>query len=115
MMNRLKMLSISGMERLTGHGSRATVRSVARECFLDEAVKYSSPKSNADSIKREAIKAFKKRIRKEKPFKSIIASIVLSIAIRLAIALITKWIEQNLFSERKLSPDYQYGEPGYTQ
>lgn len=115
MNKRIKMLSIAGMERVTGRNSRSTVRKVARECYLESVMRHESPKSQIESIKRDAIKEFKKRIRKEKPFKSILASIVISIAVRLAIALITKWIEQNLFSERKLSRDYQFGEPGYIQ
>lgn len=83
--------------RILGRARRKRVREIARDCFLIAGT------PTAAKEKAEA------KIRKE--FDSIIASILIGLAIRLAIELITYWVKEKFF---RPSAEYTQGEPGYT-
>lgn len=83
--------------RLLGRQRRNRVREIARQCFVTAAT--------AEIAKDRA----ERQIRGE--MKSIIASILIGLAIKLAIELIAYWVRERFF---RPEVEYTQGEPGYT-
>lgn len=73
-----------------------------------------NPDFHADksSIRKIAIRSSTIRIKNSAEYGGIIHSLLLSLATKLIISLITQWIDQNL-QAKDLPNSYQQGEPGY--
>lgn len=74
------------------------VLSKAASAYVVTSRRFISPHLNKPEILRMALGETKARLLETKKFDSILGSIALSIALRLAERLISKWLDENLFS-----------------
>lgn len=81
--------------RLLGRRRRARIRHLARECYLANQGSEQAKVDAEDAIRRE--------------FGSILVSILIGLAIKLAVELIAYWIKQRLSDP---GVGFQSGEPG---
>jgi len=93
---------------------RRRVRKIAREEYLVASRLQLHPEKRPESVSGMAIRSTVVRIQNSREYQSIVGTILAGIAIRLAIRLIEKWIEDSLFGGR-VPEDYQKGEPGYAK
>lgn len=101
------------MKSLLGTDRKTTVRRVARIEYLTACAVYLTPSQRGDEITAIATAKLKETLSSRREFKGIIGGILLKIAMALAVALIKKWIEEELFSLDTLPSHYRKGEPGY--
>ena len=92
---------------------RVEVRSTARWTYLNAVRRFTSPYKNKPEIKRMAVGETRVALIESGKFDSIIGGILLALATKLIVALIEKWLDDNLFSIESISPKFASGEPGY--
>lgn len=100
------------MDFLLSKNKRVRLREIARQEYVVAC--RINPDFHADksSIKKIAIRNAKTRVKNSAEYGGLIHSLLLSLATKLVVALISKWIEENLQGE-DISVGYQKGEPGY--
>lgn len=91
---------------------RIRVRQIARDSLIEASYSESYPMHKEPQIKRKAIRMVREKLSKEEGFGGIFASILIAIAVRIAIRLIEDWIDKNLF-DQSIPAEYQEGEFGY--
>jgi len=101
------------VKSLLGTDRKMVVRRLARIEYLTACAVYLTPSQRGDEITAIATAKLKETLSSRREFKGIIGGILLKIAMALAVALITKWIEEELFSLDTLPSHYRKGEPGY--
>lgn len=74
------------------------VSAKARTAYLATSKRFFTPHLNKPEILRLALGETKARLIETKKFNSILGTLALSIALRLAERLIAKWLEENLYS-----------------
>ena len=74
------------------------VSAKARTAYLATSRRFITPHLNKPEILRLAVGETKARLIETKKFNSILGTLALSIALRLAERLIAKWLEENLYS-----------------
>jgi hypothetical protein len=74
------------------------VLSKARLAYLETSKRFITPHLNKPEILRIAVGETKSRLIETNKFNSILGTLALSIALRIAERVIAKWLEENLFS-----------------
>ena len=74
------------------------VSAKARSAYLATSRRFLTPHLNKSEILRLSLGETKARLIETKKFNSILGTLALSIALRLAERLIAKWLEENLYS-----------------
>lgn len=70
----------------------------ARASYLETSRRFLTPRLNKPEILRIALGETKSRLLETHKYNSILGTLALTIALRLAERLIRKWLEENLFS-----------------
>lgn len=94
------------------------IRKVTREEYLVSCELFNrNPhnKKQKEFILSNSRRLISVRLDSGKPFQSIIGRLLISIAMKMAMELIEQWIEDNIFTEEKLSEKFQEGEVGYVK
>ena len=91
---------------------RIEVREIARQEYLVACRLHLNPARNAEKVFLMAQRSTTTRLKNARSYQSVIGAILLPIAAKLAVRLIEKWIEDQLFDAGELPRDYQLGEPG---
>jgi len=91
---------------------RSEVRKIARQEYLTACRLHLNPARNAQKVFSMAQRSTATRLKNARTYQSVIGAILLPVAIKLAVRLLEKWIEDQLFDAGELSRDYQPGEPG---
>jgi len=101
------------MKYLIKANRRRAVRKVAREAYLTASRRFTSPPENKPEILGMTVAESRAALVRSGEFDGILGSIMLTIAMHLVVALVEKWLKDNLFSSESLSPLFKEGEPGY--
>ena len=91
--------------------AREKIREIARQEYLI-ACRMHDFYSEKATISRIARKNAVKRLRDSPEYGGILHALLLSIATKLLVKIITQWIQENLSGE-EIKSGYQAGEPGY--
>ena len=83
---------------LISKSRRAVVLSKAKTAYLETSMRFDTPHLNKPEIQRIAVGETKSRLIETKKFDSILGTLALSIALRIAERVIARWLEENLFS-----------------
>jgi hypothetical protein len=97
---------------LLSKARRKEIRKIAREEYLTACRLHLSPAKNAPKVFDMSQRSTYTRLRNARNYQSMIASLLLPIAIKLATRLLERWIEEQLFDATTLASGYQPGEPG---
>jgi hypothetical protein len=92
---------------------RQSVRSITREHYLTRCATADVPSASGEHIKEYTLKKVKQELKQSRRYQSVIGTLLLGLALRLAEKLIMKWIEEKLFSSEQIATTYQETEPGY--
>ena len=74
-----------------------------------------TPNLNQPEILRITLGETRQKLIESKRFKSVLGGVFLALAMKFAVKIIEKWIEDNLFTEASLPRYYTKGEPGYAE
>ncbi|MDB4449114.1 hypothetical protein N9130_01140 [bacterium] len=97
---------------LLSKNKRVRLRDIARQEYVVACSINPDFYSDKSSIKKIAIRNAKLRVKNSAEYGGLIHSLLLSLATKLVVALIQKWIDENIQAS-ELSTSYQEGEPGY--
>lgn len=97
---------------LLSKNKRVRLREIARQEYVVAC--RINPDFHADksSIKKIAIRSAKIRVKNSPEYGGLVHSLLLSLATKFVVALITQWIDENMQAS-DLPQGYQKGEPGY--
>ena len=93
---------------------RRRVREIAREEYLVASSVHPNPKRQPEGIGDIAIPTATTRIKNAAEYQSIVGQLLAAIAIKLAIALIEKWVKEQLVGQ-SVPKNFQPEEPGYAK
>jgi len=97
---------------LLSKARRREIRKIAREEYLTACRLHLNPAKDAAKVFNMAQRSTHTRLKNARSYQSMIASLLLPIAIKLAMRLLETWIEEQLFDAATLASRYQPGEPG---
>lgn len=97
---------------LLSKARRQEIRKIAREEYLTACRLHLSPAKDSPKVFDMAQRSTQTRLKNARSYQGMIAALLLPIAIKLAMRLLEKWIEDQLFDAATLASGYQPGEPG---
>ena len=97
---------------LLSKARRQEIRKIAREEYLTACRLHLSPAKDSPKVFDMAQRSTQTRLKNARSYQGMIASLLLPIAIKLAMRLLEKWIEDQFFDAATLASGYQPGEPG---
>ncbi|MCP4891637.1 MAG: hypothetical protein GY904_34235 [Planctomycetaceae bacterium] len=97
---------------LLSKARRQEIRKIAREEYLTACRLHLSPAKDSPKVFDMAQRSTQTRLKNARSYQGMIAALLLPIAIKLAMRLLEKWIDEQLFDAATLASGYQPGEPG---
>lgn len=94
---------------------RKDVRSTARLAYLHTCNRFLNPSLSKPEIRRISVGETRASLAEGGGFKSVIGGLLLAVAMKFVEKLIDKWLEEELFTNTKLSKSPVKGEPGYVE
>ncbi len=93
---------------------RRRVREIAREEYLVASALHPNPKRQPEGIGALATNTAITRITNAPEYQSILGKLLAAVAVKLAIALIEKWVKEQLVGQ-SVPANFQPEEPGYAK
>jgi hypothetical protein len=103
------------MRAFVSRADREQARLIARDAYTKTASRFIYKSENRVEIKRLAVDEARKRLTREKRYKSLLGSLLLMVVMKIVTKLIERWIEENLFTLEQIPVDYEKTEPGYVE